>query len=124
MARLTQIVVDSSSPSTLAHFWAAALDDFEVRPYDQAEIERLAVLGFTPDTDPTVLVDGPTLEICFQQIDGVRSGKQQVHLDLMAEDRPSEVERLVSLGAQRRQEFSSHTWMIDPEGNDFCITDQ
>jgi hypothetical protein len=124
MARLAQIVVDAASPPSLARFWAAALEDFEVRPYDEAEIERLASLGFTPETDPTVLVDGPTLEICFQKIDTVPTQKQRVHLDLVAEDRQIEVERLINLGAQVHEEFSDHTWLIDPEGNDFCITDR
>jgi len=124
MARLTQIVVDSTSASTLARFWAAALDDFEIRPYDQEEVERLATLGLTPETDPTVIVDGPALEICIQEIDLVISGKQRVHLDLATEDRAGEVERIIGLGAQIQEEFDGHTWMTDPEGNDFCITDQ
>lgn len=123
MARLAQIVVDSTSPPTLARFWAATLDDFEVRPYDQTEIERLAALGLTPDTDQTVLVDGPTLEICFQQIESASSEKQRVHLDLVVEDRPAEVERLIRLGARVQHDFADHTWLIDPEGNDFCVTD-
>jgi len=123
MARLTQIVVDCTTPSSLARFWAAALDDFEVRAYDRVEIERLAALGFTPETDPIVLVDGPSLEICFQRIDTEWAGKRPVHLDLVATDRPGEVARLVELGAQVRDEFDDHTWLVDPEGNDFCITD-
>jgi hypothetical protein len=32
MARLTQLVVDSRRPSSVARFWAAALDDFEIPP--------------------------------------------------------------------------------------------
>jgi len=42
MARLTQIVVDSRDPSSLARFWAAALDDFAIGAYDDDEIARLA----------------------------------------------------------------------------------
>ena len=124
MARLAQIVVDSTSPSTLARFWAAALDDFEVRRYDKVEIERLAALGFTPETDPTVLVDGPMLEICFQQVDTAPSEKQRVHLDLVADDRPGEVQRLIALGARVQDDFADHTWLVDPQGNDFCVTDR
>ena len=123
MARLTQIVVDCTMPSSLARFWAAALDDFELRAYDRDEIERLATLGLTPETDPIVLVDGPFVEICFQQIDDVPSGKRPLHLDLVASDRRSEVARLIELGARVREEFDGHTWMVDPDGNDFCITD-
>ena len=62
MARLVQIVVDCDHPAGLARFWATALDEFEVRAYDAAEIERLAQLGFTPETDPVVILDGPNLD--------------------------------------------------------------
>jgi hypothetical protein len=69
MARLKQIVVDSRRPPELARFWAAVLDDFELRAYGDAEIARLAALGLTPDTDPVVIVDGPYVEICFREVD-------------------------------------------------------
>jgi len=123
MARLTQIVFDCERPAALARFWAAALDDFAVRAYDQDEIDRLAALGFTPETDPIVLVDGPNLEICFQQTDVDSTGKRRLHMDIATDDRPAEVARLVELGASVRERFDGHTWMLDPEGNDFCITD-
>lgn len=123
MARLTQIVVDCASPPALARFWAAVLDDFEVRAYDLDEIDRLAALGLTPESDPSVLVDGPSLEICFQQVVVESTGKRPLHLDLAATNRRSEVARLTELGAQVRQEFDGHTWMVDPEGNDFCVTE-
>lgn len=35
----------------------------------------------------------------------------------------AEVERLTNLGATVKQDFGDHTWLLDPEGNDFCITD-
>jgi hypothetical protein len=38
MARLTQIVVDCQHPAPLARFWAAVLDGFDVRGYDDAEV--------------------------------------------------------------------------------------
>ena len=59
MAAFKGIVVDSLHPAMLARFWAAALDGYAVRAYDDAEIARLASLGFTPETDPNVMVDGP-----------------------------------------------------------------
>jgi hypothetical protein len=62
VGRLKQIVIDCATPSALARFWAAALDDFEVRPYDDDEVARLAALGYTPETDPGVIVDGPHVE--------------------------------------------------------------
>ena len=45
VARLKQVVVDCAAPAALARFWAAALDGFAVRPYDDAEVARLAELG-------------------------------------------------------------------------------
>ena len=123
MARLTQLVVDSRRPSSVARFWAAALDGFEIRAYDDQEIARLASFGLTPETDPCVILDGPNLEICFQEVDVPSMAKRPLHLDISTADRVNERSRLVSLGASIVQEFESHTWMRDPEGNDFCITD-
>lgn len=124
MARFTQLVVDCGGPAALALFWAAALDDFEIRGYDDAEIARLAAMGRTPASDPCVIVDGPTFELCFQEVATLPSGKRAVHLDISTSNRPLERDRLVSLGATIVQEFDDHTWMRDPEGNDFCIVDE
>jgi hypothetical protein len=121
MARLRQIVVDCETPAVLARFWAAALDEFTVRAYDDEEVARLAAIGCTPETDPTVIVDGPHLEICFQQVDLERGPKVPVHLDIEATDGAAEVERLVALGASVKERFDDHTWMLDPGGNDFCV---
>ena len=121
MGHLKQIVVDCDLPSALARFWAAALDDFDVRPYDEQEIARLAALGYTPETDPSVIVDGPHVEICFQKVDVERTSKTPLHLDLTATEWLAEVDRLTALGATVRQRFESHAWMQDPEGNDFCV---
>lgn len=110
-------------PGWAGRFWAAALDDFEVRAYDDAETARLAALGLTPETDPAVILDGPTIEICFQKVDPPPTTKNPLHLDLRTNDRASEVQRLTSLGAAINGRFDAHTWMRDPEGNDFCIVD-
>lgn len=123
MGKLTQIVIDCRGPAPLARFWAAALDDFEVLPYDADEIARLAELGLTPETDTCVIVVGPDLEFCFQQVDVAEVAKKPLHVDISARDRPGEVRRLVELGATIREVFDDHTWMLDPEGNDFCVTD-
>jgi Glyoxalase-like domain len=49
MATAQEIVFDCERPPLLARFWAAALDGYEVRPYDDHETRRLASLGFTPE---------------------------------------------------------------------------
>jgi len=124
VARLDQIVFDSEHPASLARFWSAALDGFEIRPYDDTEVRRLAALGLTPESDPIVIVDGPMVELCCQRVDASRSTKNPVHLDIASAERDAEVARLVALGASMKERFAAHTWMHDPEGNDFCITDR
>jgi hypothetical protein len=124
MATLKQIVVDCRHPASLARFWAAALDGFEVLPYDDEEVARLAKLGLTPETDSCVIVVGPGFEFGFQQVDLVDLAKKPIHVDLSAADRDAEVERLIALGATVKQRFDTHTWMRDPEGNDFCVTNE
>ena len=125
MAKLTQLVVDCTHPAPLARFWAAALDGFELLPYDDAEIARLAGEGLTPETDPVVILVGPGgLELCFQQVDVVEVPKRSMHMDIATPDRPAEVRRLQELGATVREQHDEHTWMLDPAGNDFCLVDE
>jgi hypothetical protein len=70
-------------------------------------------------------MDGPMLELCFQQVDGPAIAKNPLlHPDLAAADRRAEVVRLTALGATVTEQFGTHTWMRDPEGNDFCVTDE
>lgn len=52
MAVIKEIVFDCQATPALARFWAALLDGYAVRAYDDEEVARLAKLGLTPDTDP------------------------------------------------------------------------
>ena len=123
MARLSDIVIDCSHPASLARFWAAALDGYEVAPYDDDEIERLRSLGITDlEDDPAVLVEGPGPRLFFQRVPEQRGAKNRVHLDLVTADVDGEVTRLVSLGSSIVETFGSHVWLADPQGNDFCVT--
>jgi hypothetical protein len=53
--------------------------------------------------------------------------KNRVHVDLTtsAEDRDSEIERLIGLGARRTDvgQTGQESWdvLADPEGNEFCV---
>lgn len=123
MGKLKEIVIDADVPSRLARFWAAALDGYAVRAYDATEIARLAGLGFTPETDPTVMVDGPGPTLCFQQVTGPRPFRNRIHLDISHEDRPREIARLKELGATEWYARASFTTLRDPEGNPFCVID-
>jgi hypothetical protein len=121
MASLREIVFDCERPSHLAGFWAAVLDGYHVRAYDAAEIARLAARGLTPETDPTVLVDGPGPLLCFQKVPGRTHANNRIHLDVAAEDRRAEVARVIGLGATLQREAGTYTVMGDPEGNQFCV---
>jgi hypothetical protein len=123
MIELSEIVFDSLHPAGLARFWAAALEGYEVRSYDGAEIARLAALGLTPETDPAVAVDGPGPTLFFQRTGEAKSARNRVHLDLVGADRRIEVARLEALGATVRDVHAHHTVMLDPEGNEFCVRD-
>ena len=121
MTAIDSITIDAAHPAALARFWAAVLEGYAVRAYDDAEIARLAALGFTPETDPTVMVDGPGPTLCFQKMPGRTEGRNRWHLDLRAADRAAEVQRLVKLGAIVRDEHADWTTLLDPEGNPFCV---
>lgn len=123
MADLKDIVVDCHRAATLARFWQEALDAYAVRPYDDAELGRLAALGLSPDTDPTVALDGVGPTLFFQEVPESKTAKNRLHLDLSSRDRLAEVERLASLGASVLAGFDDHTVMADPEGNEFCVCD-
>ena len=124
MGKLREIVIDADHPAALARFWAAAVDGYAVRPYDEAEIARLATLGLTPETDRYVLIDGPGPIICCQLRTGPRLERNRIHLDLETPDRHAEVARLTALGATFWYEHSNFTVLRDPEGNQFCVADR
>jgi hypothetical protein len=121
VATLREIVIDSDHPAALAQFWAAALDGYRVREYDAAEIARLAALGLTPATDPSVLVDGPGPLLCFQRVAGRRYDNNRLHLDVATADPKAEVARLCALGATIQRTTDSYAVLCDPEGNQFCV---
>lgn len=97
MATIKDIVIDSPYPAKLARFWAAALDDHQVLPYDGEEIARLAGIGRTPETDPSVAVVGPGPTLFFNEVARPEEGKNRLHLDLQTPQREQEVARLVAL---------------------------
>ena len=126
MARLGDIVIDCAHPASLARFWAAALDGYEVAPYDEQELARLSRLGISgPEDDPTVLVESAesSTRFWFQRVPEPKRVKNRVHLDLRCDDADAEAARLVALGARVavRQENDDLIVFHDPEGNEFCL---
>lgn len=121
MAQLHDIVVDCRHPASLARFWAAALDDYEVAPYDDAELARLRAAGFDgPEDDPMVVVESRQRpRLLFQLVPESKTVKNRVHLDLLGDDQ--EEARLVGLGATVVDRQPSWVVLADPEGNEFCL---
>ena len=125
MATLKEVVFDCEHPASLARFWADLLEGYDLRPYDEAEIERLRGIGITDlADDPSVCIDsssGPTL--FFQRVPERKTVKNRVHLDLSAEDRAAEAQRIAAIGGRMLHEFDTWTVFADLEGNEFCVAD-
>ncbi|MEU9246385.1 VOC family protein [Streptomyces sp. NPDC048385] len=125
MASIKDIVFDSPHPASSARFWAQALDDYEIAPYDEEELARLRSLGIdNPEDDPTVLlVDraGRLPRIFFQLVPEDKRAKNRVHFDLSTTDAAAEVKRLCALGATVQAEHEDWITMQDPDGNEFCV---
>jgi hypothetical protein len=125
MARLHDVVFDSRHPASIARFWAAVLDGYQVAPYDEAELARLCSDGvFDPEDDPNVVIEAPGGQprIFFQLVPEPKIAKNRVHLDLRCECVEAELERLTELGASLVSEYDDHLVLRDPEGNEFCLS--
>ena len=131
VARIRDVVFDSPRPSSVARFWAAALEGYAVAPYDDAELARLRAKGITDIMDdPSVLVEpsgsaatasGPPSRLIFQLVPESKVVKNRVHLDLSADDPAAEIVRLTELGATVVAEHDTLTTLADPDGNEFCV---
>ena len=125
MASIKDIVFDSPHPASTARFWAQALDDYEIAPYDEEELARLRSMGINdPEDDPNVLLvgrDGGLPRIFFQLVPEAKRVKNRAHLDLSTADAAAEVKRLCALGATVQAEHKDWITMQDPNGNEFCV---
>src|SRR5215217_9365982 len=133
VARIGNITFAAAQPVALAEFWAAATGyvPIELPPEVLEPIEREIDEGKLDPTAWAMLVDparhGPRL--LFQRRPKSDPRDIPIHLDLDADDREAEVERLVGLGATVVETKSQTiggvtetcTVMRDPEGNGFCV---
>lgn len=123
MAQIREIVFNCTTPPVLARFWAAALEGYAVRAYTPEDLERLAALDLTPETDPIVVLDGPGPSLRFQNIEGQRHENNRVHFDIDSTDRAATVAGLLELGASVVSVMPGYTVLCDPEANQFCVLD-
>ena len=109
---LAMVTTDSTAPGPLAAWWAEQLGGTIVADND----------GFYYMVQVPA---GPML--AFQQVEATSPGKNRLHLDLVAADRPAEVDRLVSAGAAEIADRDGGgfwwTTLADPQGNEFCVAD-
>jgi glyoxalase superfamily protein len=108
--RLGSTVINCADLELMTGFWSQALhlvpsshgadDDFRVLRGDQGRLSLQ--LSRTPVT-----------------------ARDQMHLDLYADDQAAEVERLTGLGARfvrhNADPDDDYVIMSDPEGNEFCV---
>ncbi|MDI6099365.1 VOC family protein [Actinoplanes sp. NEAU-A12] len=111
MLTIEHITFDCADAAALAGFWSQALG----RPVDEGACEYHATIG----------EGGPGPVLMFLQVGEDKTAKNRCHLDLTADDRDTEVTRLVELGAVVRSEHQEHGihWIVlrDPSGNEFCV---
>lgn len=118
MAEINHVNFACQDPDELAAFWADALDG------DRKELPPGAEVAVVEQPD-----GGPSL--MFREAPRGTDRDLPIHLDLGAEDREAEVERLQRLGASVREtrthEHGDHdlTWTVleDPAGNGFCVSE-
>ncbi len=113
MLKLGNVTFDCENPARVAEFWGAALG-YNVEKHSE---------DFAVATNP----DGSRPYLLFIKVPEPRTVKNRVHVDLGADDRQAEIERLIGLGATRGEthkmpEFGI-TWTVlqDPEGNELCV---
>ncbi|MEE9415250.1 MAG: VOC family protein [Acidimicrobiales bacterium] len=110
------ITFDCHDARKVAEFWSAAFD----QPID-LEPPASQFFASIGRSNP----DGSGPQMMFINVSESKAIKNRVHLDLQADDRAAEVERLTSLGATHihdKEEWGmSWTTLADPEGNEFCV---
>jgi catechol 2,3-dioxygenase-like lactoylglutathione lyase family enzyme len=111
---LRNVTFMTTDPIRLADFWSAAL----------GLAERVEHGGEIVLAD----ADWRYPRLTFQPVDEVDSRASRVHVDLTADDRSAEVERLRQLGATVVRDVAMDdgwTWTVlaDPDGNELCVTD-
>ena len=133
------VTFDCVEPAEQAEFWASVLG-WEVQVEPPEVIQGLRGAGFTEEemsSEASILHPegrgehpfGVRARLYFNRVPEAKSGKNRVHMDINAEDRRAEVERLVQLGATKLRDVervagaASEAWTVmqDPEGNEFCV---
>jgi catechol 2,3-dioxygenase-like lactoylglutathione lyase family enzyme len=113
---LATVVLNVQDMERGVRFWEAALG------YQQRESE------WDPEFMMLVDPDGVRLPVSLQLTDTEPKEPVRVHLDLYTDEQDRHVDRLVSLGATRVDDWpypegADFVVLRDPDGNEFCVID-
>ena len=110
--KIGSIVIDCNKFDEMLAFWQEALHYAPRNP---------AKGGWVVLSDP----EGRNPNVSLNQVSTRRRGRNRLHLDLYAENREAEVNRLIKIGAKRhRQRYEPEDdfrGLEDPDGNLFCV---
>ncbi|MGE5831119.1 MAG: VOC family protein [Micromonosporaceae bacterium] len=108
--RIGALVINCADIELLTGFWCKALDLKAGPLVDQG---KFRVLG------------GDRVNLSLQIADTPVTARDQMHLDLYADDQSGEVRRLIELGARHIRDNhdpdDDYVVLADPEGNQFCV---
>ena len=110
---LANVTFDCTDPLKVSAFWSAALD----LPIDEGADASFVSIGLgNPTISPTWL---------FAAVPEPKTAKSRTHLDMHADNRATEVVRLLALGATQVSDHdewgTQWTVLLDPEGHEFCV---
>ena len=113
MLKIGNVTFDCENPARVAEFWGTALG-YNVEKHSE---------HFAVASNP----DGSRPYLLFIKVPEPRTVKNRMHMDVEADNREAEIERLIGLGATRGDTHTMAeygiTWTVlqDPEGNELCV---
>ena len=129
MAAIANVTFACEDPAALAAFWAEATG-YDLQEAPPGLLEAIEAEG--GDTNAAAAAVDPAgrgPRLYFRKLPTSTPEQLPIHLDLEADDREAEVERLRDLGATEVETKTetigpyTSTWTVmrDPEGNGFCV---
>ena len=110
MPKIGAIVWGVENVERAVEFWSAALD-YNVKYH---ALDDFAIL---------VPKDGNGVQLSISKVTSPKAKRH--HLDLFSEDQQADVERLIALGAARKEwnypPDADYVVLQDPDGNPFCV---
>jgi len=110
--QLHNVTLDCADPQRVAAFWSEALG----RPIDDGASDGFVSIGMNDRAQPGWF---------FIKVPEGKTVKNRAHFVLQADDRETEVTRLLGLGATKVGEYDEYgerwTTLQDVEGNEFCV---